>query len=116
MNLRDLAEQDLAVTLEGDWSTPVALVAPDGAEYTDLKGQVLYDLVRMNPENGERTVCRNPIVSLRRSSLPRIPVAGETWLVTLSDGQYVISPTRPPEGGESLGFIRLYLQAVEQTE
>lgn len=115
MNLRELAEQDLEVTLEGDWSTPVALVAPDGAVYSDLRGQLLHDLVRMNMETGERMVNREPIVSLRRSSLPRIPRAGETWLVTLPDGQYILSPVRPPEGGESLGFIRLYLQAVEQS-
>ena len=65
----------------------------------------------------------NPIVVLRRSSLERVPVAGEKWLVkipidpvegsTIDD--FIIDPTRPPEGGRSIGFIRLYLRKAEQS-
>jgi hypothetical protein len=130
MNLRELAERDLSISLEGDWGATVALLSPAGVwqryrvgSATELlRGQVLYDTVRMNPDNGERMVIPNPVVTLRRSSLVRVPVAGENWLVEIPTapvagapvGQYVISPTRPPEGGSSIGFIRLYLQIVEQ--
>lgn len=122
MNLRDLAEKDLHHTLEGIGSMSVSLLSPNGVWYRDLKGQVLYDTVRLDPETAERTVTPCPIVTLRRSSLTRIPLAGENWMVEIpvspvagaAIGQYVFSPTRPPEGGSSIGFIRLYLQAVEQ--
>jgi hypothetical protein len=131
MNLRDLAERDLSVSLEGDWGVPVALLSPQGvwqrtragSDDEPLTGQVLYDTVRLNPETGERVVIPAPIVVLRRSSLTQVPVAGETWLVEAPIAptagaavvQFVLSPTRPPEGGSSIGFIRLYLQAVEQS-
>lgn len=122
MNLRERAERDLAVTLEGRWALPVNLTAPDGSLQA-VRGQILYDIVRMNPDTGEDVVISTPVVTLRRSSLDRVPVAGENWLVEIPiqpaedapTAQYVLSPTRPPEGGRSLGFIRLYLQEVEQS-
>lgn len=128
--LRALAESDLEQTLEGEWSCPVRLTTPDGVRLTEtidgrpLCGQVLYDIVRKDLETGERVVFTTPVVTLRRASLLRVPTAGENWLVEipvnpLTDSPlvpYVFSPTRPPEGGRSLGFIRLYLQAVEQED
>jgi hypothetical protein len=123
MNLRELAEKDLGRTLEGDWSLPVNLIDPDGVRYNGLRGQVLFDIVRVNPETGEEVTVPTPVVSLRRSSLVRIPLPGENWIVetpgapseTAPMVQRVISPTRPPEGGASIGFIRIYLQDVEQS-
>lgn len=122
MNLRELAEKDLGRSLEGEWSLPVNLIDPDGARYDGLRGQVLFDIVRVNPETGEEVTVQTPVVTLRRSTLARIPAPGENWIVEIpatpseaaAKVQHVLSPTRPPEGGASIGFIRLYLQAVEQ--
>lgn len=122
MNLRELAEKDLGRSLEGEWSLPVNLIDPDGVRYDGLRGQVLFDIVRVNPETGEEVTVQTPVVTLRRSTLARIPAPGENWIVEIpatpseaaAKVQHVLSPTRPPEGGASIGFIRLYLQAVEQ--
>ena len=128
-NLRELANSDLKTTLEGEWSLPVRLCDPAGiwydltADNRMLTGQVLYDIVRLNPENGDRMTVPVPVVSLRRDSLVRIPVPGENWIVEIPSSpypsaprkQFSLNPTRPPEGGASLGFIRLYLQEVEQS-
>lgn len=129
MNLRALAEKDLGLTLEGDWSSPVTLIAPDGVRYSGtvdgrpLTGQVLYEIVRDDLERGEKVTYDTPVVSLRRSSLARVPQAGEPWGVIIPSAPvpgaptllYVLSPMRPPEGGASIGYIKLYLQNVEQT-
>lgn len=128
LNLRAQAENDLGVTLEGDWGVPVQLMDPDGNVIVNnlsgstLKGQVLFDTVRTNPDTGADMVTSDPIVVLRRSNLSRTPKAGETWHVkipassisTTPTEDYIISKDRPPEGGKSLGFIRLYLQRAEQ--
>lgn len=123
MNLRAMAELDLGRSLEGpDWSFPVKLTGPDGVTEA-VRGQVLYDLVRMNPDNGERVVVEQCTITLRRSSLRRVPSPGENWLYEIPESpadpegstvQVVSSGTRPPEGGRSLGFIRIYAQQVEQ--
>lgn len=127
-SLRSLAERDLRVTLERDGDR-VNLIDPDGVRYETtvdgrpLQGQVLYDVSRINPENAERMTVDMPVVTLRRSSLVRVPRAGETWIVEIPESPvpgaamvpFCLSPVRPPEGGASLGFIRLYLQTVEQS-
>lgn len=122
-NLRALVESDLETTLEGDWAFDIRLTPPDGVPFP-ARGQVLYNMVRHDAMSGERVVYDTLVVTLRRSSLRVVPVAGETWLVECPVaptvgapvGQYVFSPVRPPEGGAGLGFIRLYLQLVEQSE
>jgi hypothetical protein len=122
MNLRELAESDLLTTLEGEWALPVTLISPDAETQTGIMGQVLYDTVRVNPETGEDMVVGNPVVSLRRSSLNRVPLSGENWIVKIPTipsftaplEDFVIDPTRPIEGGRSIGFIRLYLRKVVQ--
>ncbi len=128
-NLRERVELDLAHSLEGAWGLPVTLISPDGVTIdtkngtTDtLVGQVLYDTIRVNPETGEDVIVNNPIVVLRRSSLSRIPIAGERWVVkipiTPSEAadlvDFIIDPTKPPEGGNSIGFVRLYLRKAQQ--
>lgn len=120
-NLRALAESDLGITLEGDWAVDVRLIPPDGLPF-DAKGQVLYNLVRQDAMVGERVVSDMLVVTLRRSSLRIVPAPGENWIVEAPTspvvgapiGQYALSPVRPPEGGAAIGFIRLYLQHVEQ--
>ena len=125
MNLRVTAESDLYRTLEhaDDWGLPVELISPDGVEYTksanhpteDLKGQILYDTTVVNPETGLDMIVHKPVVTLRRSSLARVPLPGEKWLVRIPETP---DPTatktlhhveRAPEEGKAIGFIRLYL-------
>lgn len=122
MNLREQAENDLAETLEGEFSLPVELVAPDGSEIS-ARGQVIYDQIKINPSTGEEMIVNEPVITLRRSSLSRVPVAGEKWLIrypqtpseTSALAQGVLSAARPPDGGASLGVIRLYPQKVKQS-
>jgi hypothetical protein len=122
VNLREQAEADLGFTLEGEFGLPVELIDPDGKIIdTDLNGdplvgQVLYDTVRESPDTGEDIISNEPVVVLRRSSLSRVPQAGEKWLVripvspstTATKETFVLTKDRPPSGGRSLGFIRLY--------
>lgn len=130
MNLRERVESDLAITVEGRWGLPVFLTSPDGEKQINkkgttvpLKGQVLYDIMRLDLDTGEDKLVGCPVVTLRRTSLDRVPEPGENWLIEIPDEpredadmvSYVLSPTRPPEGGRSIGFIRLYLQQVEQS-
>ncbi len=128
--LRELAERELGVTLEDptQFGLPVELTGPDGIEIKTsanspdpenpqpLYGQVLYNTVRVNPETGEQMVTALPVISLRRSSLSRIPEDGESWFIkfpkdpslTAELANYVLTPDRATEGGRSIGFIRLY--------
>lgn len=127
MNLRLRAERDLGKTLEGVWGLPVFLTAPDGTAINEcvdgrpLTGQIMFDYVTANPDTGQEFVVYAPVVTLRKSSLSRVPKAGEKWLVQIPDRpdpdavkkSFVLSPDRPPEGGDSLGIIRLFLQAAK---
>lgn len=129
MNLREQAESDLAQSLEGDFGLPVELISPNGeiintrqSDNSTLKGQVLYNTKDVDIDTGLEIVVNNPVVTLRRSSLSRIPVAGEKWIVkipknpSLTDTliNFAIDPSKPPETGQSIGFIKLYLRAVQQ--
>lgn len=101
----------------------VRLIPPDGVPFP-AKGQVLYNLARLDPMNGEKVVIDTLVVTLRRSSLRVVPAAGEKWIIECPVnprvgaplGQYTLSPVRAPEGGAAIGFIRLYLQIVEQDD
>lgn len=120
-SLRELIETDLGTTVEGDFALPVELVAPDGSEQA-LTGDVRYDTATEDPETGMPITVNEPNVSLRRSSLTKIPVDGENWVVripTTPDASAVLedfflSKIRPQGGGRSIGFIKLYLTRAEQ--
>ena len=97
VNLRRLAEQDLETTLEGEWGLPVILIDPEGnviskktGTLNDLTGQILYDTVKHDLDTGLPVVVNHPVVTVRRSSLSRVPKAGEKWLVRI--------PVSPVEG------------------
>lgn len=125
MNLRVQAEADLAVTLEDPdgYGLPVILIAPDGTRYDksandptqDLSGQILYDTTVTEPETGLDIIVHKPVVTLRRSSLARVPVPGETWAVRIPETpdptatKTLHTVERATEEGKAIGFVRLYL-------
>lgn len=131
-NLRETAEKDLYESLESEWKMPVELTSPNGIKQVYsannptelLGGQVLYSSRRENPETGEVIVVNQPVVTLRVSSLVRIPQAGETWFIKIPVSpivgalkhSFVFTPDRSPEHGTDMGFIKLYLQRISQDE
>ena len=55
VNLRELAESDLAETLEGEFGLPVILTDPAGVRQT-VEGQILYDTVILDPDEETLTL------------------------------------------------------------
>lgn len=130
-NLRHATELDLKDSLESEWKIVVELTAPDGSVQKFsannpaelLGGQILYFTRRENPITGEIMVVNEPVVTLRQSSLIRIPAAGENWFIKFPvdptvDAEiksWVFTPTRSPEHGTDIGFIRIYPQRIKNT-
>jgi hypothetical protein len=129
MGIRADIEEDLAETLEDsdDYGLPVVLIGPDGVVYDtsendddDLYGQVLYDHISQD-EDGNQIIDNRPVVTLRISSLARVPQNGEVWAVKipvspLADAELqTFVMERAVEGGASIGFVRLYLRKAEQS-
>lgn len=131
-NLRQAIEKDLYDSLESEWKINIELTSPDGnvQRYSLnnpdelLGGQVLYYTRRENPITGEVMVVNEPVATLRISSLIRVPAAGETWFIKFPVAptagaevrSWVFTPTRSPEHGTDIGFIRIYPQRIESTE
>ena len=129
VNVRQLVESDLKTTLEAEFFLPVFLTdGATGTKYTlntdgdPLGGQVLNDSIKINPATGEEVLVKNPVVTLRRSTLIKVPVAGEVWSVEIPISPdplaekklYTIGAMRASDDGESIGYIRLYLEEVTQ--
>jgi hypothetical protein len=128
-NLRTEIEKDLYESLESEWKLPVELTSPDGVVQVYSKnnptellgGQILYFTERENPITGEAAIVNQPVVSLRISSLDRIPANGEKWLIKMpispvADSEkitFVFTPTRSKEHGTDIGFIRIYPQKID---
>jgi hypothetical protein len=123
-------ETDLGRSLEGDFGLPVELITPDAvtintrqSDGAPLEGQVLYNSKDVDVDTGLPIVVNNPVVTLRRSSLSRIPVAGEKWIVRIPKNpnetdiliNFALDGSRPPESGQSIGFVKLYLRAIQQS-
>lgn len=115
MNIREQIETDLETTLEGDFGLPVELIDPDGVVYDDLVGQVLYDSLDEN-----EILSGKPVVTLRISSLTRVPIDGENWAIRIPQNPsttdtlvtYILD--KASHHGRSIGFIKLYLtQAIQ---
>jgi hypothetical protein len=123
INLRALAEADLARSLEGDFSAPIILKGPNGAVQA-VQGRVRYCKPRTDLISGELVHDFDPNITLRRSSLSPIPAADEKWSATFPDGPradaekltMLLDTTRAPEGGQTLGTIKYYMQAADQSE
>lgn len=131
MNLRECVENDLSISLEGDWGLYVELINPDGEIINvnqntgeKLKGQVLFGTLETNMETGETLMIQNPNVSLRISSLADYPTKA-----TYKNGWFARIPLTPslsaplvthkiaeaPLGGESIGFLTLFLEKAAQS-
>lgn len=137
MNLRERAEQDLGTTLEDpkQWGLPVELTGPDGKIYKTsanspdplnpepLYGQVLRNAVSESPDTGERLVIAKPVVTLRISSLERVPEPHEKWQIrfptepslTAEKQDYSLDANRAPERNSSIGFIVFYPTKLKQS-
>jgi len=123
MNLREQAELDLATTLEDPalFGQRVELISPAG-EVIVANGQILYDSVASD-EAGIQTIVHKPVVTLRRSSLSRIPLNTDRprWGCKIPISPVLNAPIvtfiveTPHEGGGSIGFVRLYLTRAEQS-
>jgi len=124
-NLRELAESHLEKTLENPnhFGLPIILISPSGVTYDAIYGQVLYDTRKVDAEMGIEVIVHDPVVTVRRSSLTRIPLASEKgqWACkipstpspTAATETYLVG--RPSEDGSSIGFVRLYLSRTVQS-
>lgn len=122
MNLREAIERSLGEVLENSefgFGLPVTLISPDG-QIQNLTGKIVYDHKVFDPEIGSTMVVHRPVVTLRKSSLIRVPKAGETWVARIPEGPSRTAPlatfvTQDPEtDGSSIGFIRIFLTAARQ--
>ena len=123
VNLRELAETDLGVTLEGEYGLPINIIFKDGSKQLDIEAQVLYSSISTDPTTLAPIIVEEPVVSVRRSSLDQIPVAGDTAVFQIpkeprrdaDKDDYILSKTRAPEKNRSIGFNRYYLQRAIQS-
>ncbi len=123
-SLRELHNQVvLPITLEKFWSLPVELISPDGEEQTGLAGQVLFNRVEVELDTSnleQPTIVSKPVVTLRVSSLTRVPQPGERWTVkcprepSRSADLVTHLATRAPTGGDSIGFMTLHCDRIVQ--
>jgi hypothetical protein len=124
VNLREQLEADLEHALENPngFGLPAILIDPDGEEHGPYYGQILYD-TRDIDDMGNMIIVHEPVVTLRLSSLARVPLAAEKnkWAVKIPTTPSLTAPketfilSRPSEDGRSLGFIRLYLTKTVQS-
>ena len=120
MGLRELSEEYLGVTLEGDFSLPCEIVTPDGATQT-VAAQILYDRTGEDPQTGETVYVTEPVVVVRRSSLDPLPSPGDRLVIRIpatpdatADMETYLCYDQSFRGGRSLGMVRFYLTRTEQ--
>lgn len=131
-NLLKESERCLGETLEGAFSLPVRLIDPSGVTHIYAKnsttrlirGQVVLDTLKrsdqVDTEYFGDIFVQTPSVTLRRSSLPRVPANGEFWVVqipqSLDDNpeyeSYMLES--PKTDINFLGIITLYLKQLSQ--
>jgi len=124
VNLREDIEAGLALTLEDPdgYGLPVILIDPDGVEYDDIEGQIVYESISTD-EAGNEVIDHRPVVTVRRSSLVRVPLATDAplWACripitpsrTATKGTFLIE--QPAEDGGSIGYISFRLTRAEQS-
>lgn len=130
-NLRAAQERDLADCIEGEFGADVTLTDPDGTTYNknandltkNLRAKIRYRTQSVDPETGEPVIIHRPVVTLRITSLTRVPVDGENWLIQMPISpvsgallkNLLFTPDRAIEDGIDMGFIKMYLVEVEQS-
>lgn len=128
-------ERDLGAMIEDSvngFGLPVSLCPPDGerqiydAHDTGvpqtqlLMGRVVYARFEVSPQTGMSYRVNDPMVTLRKSSLVRVPAAGEIWSVTIPKEPSLTSDTETylmtmaPQSGDSYPWILLVLMKAEQ--
>lgn len=129
MNIREhIATKGLKRMIEGNYGLPVELIPPTGVDITEnedgdtLKGQILYDREGVDLETGGMIVIGGTTVTLRKTALSRVPVAGETWGIRIPVNPadpdtlsvFLINTDEAPTDGQSAGFIVLKLKEAEE--
>ena len=113
MNLRELAESDLATTLEDSefgFGTTIVLTEPDGTVHT-VHGQYTRIGVENDPETGLQVVGQKSAVTVRLSSLcGSLPADG--WLIEVKDitGQTVKGKASMTMLDRTLGIATMILR------
>lgn len=123
-----IATKGLKRMIEGNYGLPVELIPPTGVDITEnedgetLKSQVLYDREGVDMETGGMIVIGGTTVTLRKSALSRVPVAGEIWGIRIPINPadpdtlsvFLINTDEAPTDGQSAGFIILKLKEAEE--
>lgn len=124
-----IATKGLKLMIEKNFSSLVVLITPDGFDIDTnedgdpLRGEVLYDRDAIDPETGDLITVSTTKITLRKSALSRVPVAGEVWGI-----KFPVNPATPtvlstfefgtkraPTDGQSIGFISLYPGKLKQS-
>lgn len=121
-NLREAIEASLGHALENaayGFGLPIVLIAPDGTSQA-LNGKIIWDHKVFDPETGSTMIVHRPVITVRISSLTRVPVSGEKWLAKIPNAPSRTAPVEtyivqdPETDGRSIGFMRIFLTAIRQ--
>lgn len=128
MSLRELAEADLAVTLEDavyGFGFPITVKNPAGLESSELVGASNDIAELIDPDTGQAVSGRSASVVLRISSLvaagftelPRAiaDASSKPWLITFLDlaGNSQIFKVKQSMPDRTLGTVLCYLEAYK---
>jgi len=115
-------ERDLGLSLEGDFGQTIVLFDPEGHRHAysandptkPLQARVTYEYQGVNAQGLPVTV-HSPRVTVRLSSLDRVPLPGETWGIQFPKDPVLGAPNstyefkdKPVAGGRSIGFLVLF--------
>lgn len=130
-DLRATQERDLADCIEGEFGADVTLTDPDGTIYNtnasdptkSLRAKIRYRTISVDPATGEPVVIHKPVVTIRITSLARVPADGENWFITMPvspvsgapSESFLFTPDRAIEDGVDMGYIKMYLVDIEQS-
>ncbi len=133
MNLRKTIRRQNKRFLEGTtnsgYGIPIVLISPDGIIY-NIRGRVVYSYWMTNDQYGtslsnnigQDVLVNLPVITINKESTTRIPIAGENWIIKIPKNplyEDVLSNftyERPPENNDSIGFVKIYLVAIEQDD
>lgn len=123
-NLRVEAEADLGEILETEFGQTIKFTDPDG-NYFEVQGRFDEYPQRENPDTGAGfVIVAIASVSVRASSMARIPKPAENWFIqaqripteTAPFESFMMTPDQAPEDATRLGWQTIFLQKAEQTQ